>query len=158
MTRRSSSLAILTCLAFTSRPAQPAGWSTFGDEDQLPGYSISAAGVLHRFTFVQNEYAEYIYLLGGICFSVVNEHSPIRLEDKAALLLINQQRDVKVAIFDTSIASIEVKIRAVRLADCGQVMGRQTEDVIQENYRELERMNRRQEELEKQLEELNRSK
>lgn len=110
-------LALLPTFAF-------GGWSFGSDHQMLKDHVIVAVGELEKESRLDYETGErlewYAFdesLGGTTCLAFVG-FEPLSLSGEAALLLVDRQENLRIAMLETTVGDVEVTLERVRIVGC----------------------------------------
>lgn len=140
-------------LAAISLSAHADGWALFGKQTEMKNYVIADVGEVSQVDPpINTKWDRDVYQMNGRCFYFSGYMGYWGYGDKAAFLLVNAQRDVKVALLETSIGSIKVDLQSIVVVECPA--GANVVPYNNNPEEQLRLLQKRQEELEKRLEKI----
>ncbi len=146
-------ILVVVFLAFASAKAVADGWAVFSQQAQMKNYVIADVGEASRVEPPFNtRWEQDVYRMNGRCF--LFSGSMGYWTSKAALLLVNAQKDVQLALIESAIGSIKVELHPISMIQCPT--GTNVIPYSADPEEQLKLLKQRQEELKKKLEELKR--
>lgn len=131
------------------------GWATFGKQSEMKGHVITDVGEASQVEPPFNtKWDRDVYQINGRCFYFLGYIGHWGYGGKAAFLLVNAQRETKIAIFETSIGSVKADLQSVILVQCPN--GTNVIPYSDDPTEQLKLLQKRQEELKRKLEQLQR--
>ena len=121
MTRFLNFILLVSSLLLSGRSFADAFGGFQSEHDALKGYFIADVG---NATEVKpphgKQWTTDIYELNGRCFTISSyRHQRFwSFNGKASLLLVNEQKAVRLAFFEKQISDMEVKIEPIRIVEC----------------------------------------
>ena len=102
-----------------------AEWSFLGDHNKLKGYIITHTGDVTPYkprTFSNEPYDDIVYYFNtgneiSFCFKLISGNK-LEIENEAALLLIDTNKNLKLAFFKTLVDKIDVFMMDFSNIDC----------------------------------------
>lgn len=150
--RVSFSLAGVALVAI-SLSARADGWALFGKQSAMKDYYIAGVGEVSQVEPPFNtKWEQDVYQMNGRCFCFSGYMGYWGYGGKAAFLLVNAQKDVKVALFETSIGAVKADLQSIVLVECPA--GTNVIPYSDDPAEQLRLLQKRQEDLKKQLEQL----
>jgi len=129
------------------------GWATFGDHAALKNHVVADVGEVSKVAPPPDtKLSEDVFQINGRCFIFSGLTGFWGYGSKPALVLVNVQKQFKLALVESSIGSIRVEVKEITLVQCPQAS-----DVLPysgDPQERLELLQKRQEELKRRLEEL----
>lgn len=145
-------LAGVTVAVF-SLSANANGWAAFGKQAEMKNYVIADVGDVSQVDPPMNtKWEKDVYQMNGRCFYFSGYIGYWGYGGKAAFLLINAQKDVRVALFEASIGSVKADLQSVVLVECPA--GTSILPYSDDPAEQLRLLQKRQEELKRKLEQL----
>ena len=135
--------------------AYASDWGLFGDQDKLKNHTIADVGNISKITPPYGATWDIeLYKLNNRCLGISGYSKPTMYSSTAAMLLIDNSKNVKLAILENSI-SIEVKLFPVSVYKCpyGTTPAEQLESAVKQSQRSQEQFKAQLEALKKQQEE-----
>jgi len=87
--------------------------------DKLKGYQIVDAGNTKEFkTPIEKKRILQLYQLNERCFTMSSYFGLWGYAGRASMLLVNDNKDVKLALIEKNISDLEVKIEPISLVEC----------------------------------------
>ena len=143
----------LSLAIFASTPADADGWALFSEHAQMKGYFIAEVGEVSKVDPPFNTERENdVYQMNGRCFSFSGHNGYWGYGSKAALLLVNAQKIIKLALIESSIGSIKTELKSVTMFECPS--GTNVVPYSDDPQEQLRLLQKRQDELKKKLEDL----
>ena len=131
------------------------GWSIFGQHDQLKNYVIVDVGAVSKVEPPFNaKWENDVFQMNGRCFTFSGYVGYWSYGEKAALLLVNAQKRVQLALIESEIGSIKVELRSISKIECPT--GANVTPYNSDPDEQARLIKKRQEELKKKIEELKR--
>lgn len=149
--RRFALSALITAV---SSSASADGWAAFSEHAKMKNYTIADVGDATEVQRPFNPNAEMlpkVYQLNGRCFTMLGYVGFWGYGGKSALLLVNEQKDVELALIETSLSSVKVEMKPISIVRCPT-----RTDVVPYGDNPEERLRllrKRQEELQKMIDE-----
>ncbi len=143
----------LSLALFTTANVDADGWALFSQQAQMKGYFIAEVGDVSAVEPPFNtEWENDVYQMNDRCFSFSEYNGYSGYGNKAALLLVNAQKDVKLALIESSIGSIKTELKSVTMLACpaGTNVIPQSDDLEQQ----LRHLQKQRDEMKRMLEEL----
>lgn len=149
--------AVGALLAFASVEANANGWAIFSKHAAMKNYVIIDVGEVSGVEPPFNtKWQDDVYQMNGRCFSFSGYMGYWGYGRKAALLLVNTQKDVKLALIESAIGSVKVELQSIVMLECPS--GTNVIPYSDDPEEQLRLLKKRQEELKKKLEELQKQK
>jgi hypothetical protein len=146
-------LLVATFLAFVSAQAIADGWAMFSQQAQMKNYVIVDVGEVSKVEPPFNtKWEKDVYQLNGRCFLFSGYVGYWGYGSKAALLLVNAQKDIQLALIESAIGSIKVELQPISMVECPS--GTNVLPYSADPEEQLQLLKKRQEELKKKLEDL----
>lgn len=140
-------------LAMMPLSAHADGWALFGKQSAMKNYVIADVGEVSPVDPpVNTKWEQDVYQMNGRCFYFPGYMGIWGFGGKAALLLVNAQKDVKVALFETSIGTVKADLQSIVLVECPA--GTNVIPYSDDPEEQLRLLQKRQEDLKKKLEQL----
>lgn len=140
-------------VAAISLSAHADGWALLGKQAAMRNYVIADVGEVSQVDPpINTKWEQDVYQMNGRCFFFSGYMGYWGYGGKAAFLLVNAQKDVKVAIFETAIGSVKVDLQSIVLVECPA--GTNIIPYSDDPGEQLRLLQKRQEELKKKLEKL----
>ena len=140
-------------LAVLSFSACADGWAFLSQQEQMKGFVIADVGEVSEVEPPFNtKWQEDVYKMNGRCFSFSGYNGYWGYGSKAAFLLVNAQKVIKVALIESSIGSLNVELKSVTMLECPTRSG--GVPYSDDPEEQLRLFQKQQEELKKKLEEL----
>lgn len=145
----------LFLLFFVSTSADADGWAVFSQQEQMKNYVIADVGEVSKVEPPFNtKWENDVYQMNGRCFSFSGYLGYWGYGSKAALLLVNEQKTIQLALVEPAIGSTKVELKSITMIECPSRSNiTPYSDDPEERLRLLKK---RQEELKKKLEEIQR--
>ena len=144
---------VLTLAIFASTPADADGWAIFSEHAQMKGYVIAEVGEVSKVDPPFNtKWENDVYQINGRCFSFLGYSGYWGYGSKAALLLVNAEKIIKLALIESSIGSIKTELKSVIMFECPS--GTNVIPYSEDPQEQLRLLQKRQDELKKKLEDL----
>lgn len=129
------------------------GWAIFSEQAQMKGYVIADVGEVSEVDPPFNtDWENDVYQMNGRCFSFAGYNGYCGYGSKAALLLINAQKNIKLALIESSIGSIKTEMKSLTMLECPS--GTNVVPYSDDPEEQLRLLQKRQEDLKKKLEDL----
>lgn len=110
---------ITALLAFVSSQAIADGWATMSQQAQLKNNAIVDVGEVSKVDPPFNtKWENDVYQMNGRCFTLPGYMGFWGYGSKAALLLVNAQKVVQLALLETAIGSIKVELQSISMIKC----------------------------------------
>lgn len=154
LTRSTPTKVIVALLiAASSFSAYADGWALFSQQEQMKGFVIADVGEVSEVEPPLNtKWQEDVYEMNGHCFSFSEYNGYWGYGSKAAFLLVNAQKVIKLALIETSIGSLNVELKSVTMLECPT--GSNVVPDSDDPQERLRLLRKQQEELKKKLDEL----
>lgn len=111
--------SIATLLAFASAQATADGWDMFGQQDQMKNYFIVDVGEVSKVNPPPNtEWNKDVYRMNGRCFMFSGYMGSWGYGKKAALLLVNAEKSIQLALIEPSIGATKVTLKSIEMIQC----------------------------------------
>lgn len=112
-----ASIAIF--LAFASVQAIADGWDMFGQQEQMKNYIIADVGEVSKVDPPFNtKWENDVYRMNGRCFMFSGYMGYWGYGKKAALLLVNAQKNIQLALIEPSIGATKVELKSIEMIKC----------------------------------------
>ncbi len=112
---------LITIILFSliSTHANSDGWATFSEHEKMKGYNIVDVGQVTELSSPLNtKWDTDLYKMNEYCFSLSGYIGYLGYSGPAALLLVNAQKDIKLAIIKSEIGSLKVQLHSIRMYKC----------------------------------------
>lgn len=150
---KAKSIFLCLILAVISLPTHADVWAIFGNQAAMKNYFIAEVGEVSQVDPPMNtKWENDVYQMNGRCFYFAGYMGYWGYGSKAAFILVNAQKDVKVAFFESSIGSIKVDLQPIVLVECPS--GTNVTPYSDDPEEQLRILQKRQAELKKKLEQL----
>lgn len=144
---------IAAFLACAQSQAEADGWALFSQEAQLKNYVIADVGEVSKVEPpVNTKWENEVYQMNGRCFSFFGYVGYWGFGNKAALLLVNAQKTIQLALIEASIGLIKVELKSITMLECPP--GTTVIPYSDDPEEKLKLLRKRQEELKKNLEDI----
>ena len=141
-----------TLIALASVQTNADSWAIFSNQAAMKNYTIIDVGDISQVEPPFNtKWKEDVYQMNGRCFSFSGYIGYWGYGNKAALLLTNAQKDLKLALVESSIGSIKVELQSVNVIACPT--GTNVTPYSDDPNEQLRLLKKRQEELKKRADE-----
>lgn len=112
-----SVLVILSLLA--SPHTWASGWTLFSKQSEMKSYIIADVGEVSQVEPpINTKWEEDVYQINGQCFYLPGYVGNWSYGSKAAMLLVNAQKDIKLALFEAWIGSVKADLQSIVLIEC----------------------------------------
>lgn len=132
------------------------GWATFGEHAALKNHVVADVGEASKVDPPPDtRWSNDVFQINGRCFIFPGLTSFWGYGSKPALVLVNEQKQTKLALVESAIGSIKVEVKEITLVQCPQ-----GSDVLPHSddlQERLKLLQKRQDELKRKLEELQKS-
>ena len=136
-----------------SGASHASGWALFGKQGAMKNYVIVDVGEVSSVDPpVNTKWEQDVYQMNGRCFYFPGYVGYWGYGGKAAFLLVNAQKDVRVALFETAIGAVKVDFESAVLVECPA--GTNVMPYSDDPEEQLKLLQKRQEELKKKLEQI----
>lgn len=143
----------MSSVFFAATTANADGWALFSEQAQMKGYVIAEVGEVSEVEPPFNtKWEDDVYQMNGRCFSFSGYNGYWGYGSKAALLLVNAQKNIKLALIESSIGSIKTELKSVTMLECPS--GTNVVPYSDDPEEQLRLLRKRQDDLKKKLEEL----
>lgn len=106
-------------LTFISAQAAADGWDMFGQQDQMKNYVIADVGEVSKVEPPFNiKWEKDVYRMNGRCFMFSGYTGYWGFGKKAALLLVNAQQNIQLALIESSIGATKVELKPITMIKC----------------------------------------
>ena len=106
-------------LVFASAQAAADGWAMFSQQAQMKNYVIADVGEVSKVEPPFNtKWEKDVYQMNGRCFLFSGYMSYWGYGNKAALLLVNAQKSIQLALIESVIGSIKVELQSITMIKC----------------------------------------
>lgn len=144
---------IAVFLAFASAQADANGWALFSQQAQMKNHVIVDVGEVSKVEPPFNtKWENDVYQMNGRCFLFSGYMGYWGYGNKAALLLVNAQKSIQLALIESAIGSIKVELQSITMLDCPS--GTNVTPYSDDPEEQLKLLKKKQEELKKKLEDL----
>jgi hypothetical protein len=110
---------ITALLTFASSQAIADGWAIVSQQTQLKDNAIIDVGEVSKVDPPFNtKWESDVYQMNGRCFTLSGYMGYWGYGGKAALLLVNAQKFVQLALLETAIGSIKVELHSISMIKC----------------------------------------
>lgn len=110
---------IITCYSLLPKFVFADNWETFGKQEQMIDHLIVDVGNVTTVSLsLDPKKKKEIYRIGKTCFVLDDVISYSNINSKAGILLLNDNKDYKLALIDTAILAIKVDLEEVTIVDC----------------------------------------
>lgn len=128
-------------------------WSMFSQHDQMKKHVIADVGLVSKVDPPYNtKWDKDVFQINGRCFVLTGYSSYWGYGDKAALLLVNAQKSIQLALIQSEMGSIKVELQSIAIIECPS--GSNVIPYSDDPEELLRLLKKRQEELNRKLEEL----
>ena len=104
---------------FVSMQSYADGWAMFSQHDQMKNYVIVDVGEVSKVGEPFNtKFENDIYQINGHCFIFSGYVGYWGYGKKAAMLLINAQKNIQIALIESEIGSIKIDQKPITLIKC----------------------------------------
>lgn len=157
MNYKSISNCIVGALFLISIQVHANGWAILSQHDQMKKNVIAGVGMVSKIQPPFNaEWEKEVYQINGHCFVLPGYSGYRSYSGKAALLLVNAQNIIQLALIQSEIGFIKVDLYSITMIECPA--GSNIIPYTNDPEEHLKLLNKRQEELDKKLEEIMRRK
>lgn len=112
-------LAALLILFLFSSLAHANGWSFMSQHEQMKGFVIVDVGEVEKLRPPFNTTWDVdLYRLNGACFSIDGYHGLWGIGKKAAFLLVNERKQIKIGLLEASIGSLKAGNYSITVYGC----------------------------------------
>jgi hypothetical protein len=106
-------------LAVTSAQAVADGWDMFGQQEQMKNYVIADVGEVSKVDPPFNtKWEKDVYRMNGRCFTFYGYTGYWGYGKKAALLLVNAQKSIQLALIEPTIGATKVELKSITMIVC----------------------------------------
>ena len=106
-------------LALVSIEASADGWATFSHHSSMKGYVIVDVGDVSEVQPPFNtKWSENVFQMNGRCFTFPGYMGIWGYGSKAAILLANAQKDIKLGLIGSSMGSIKIELQSISPIKC----------------------------------------
>lgn len=131
------------------------GWSVFSQHDQMKNHVIADVGVVSKVAPPFNtNWERNVFQINGRCFVLPGYSRYWSHGDRAALLLVNAQKSIQLALIQSEVGSTKIEVLSITMIECPA--GSNVIPYSDDPEEQLRLLKKRQEELNKKLEELKR--
>ena len=110
---------VTVLLAITSSLAVADGWDMFGQHEQMKNYVIADVGEVNKVDPPFNtKWEKDVYQMNGRCFTYSGYLGYWGYGKKAALLLVNAQKIIQLALIEPTIGATNVKLIPITMIKC----------------------------------------
>lgn len=146
---------IAALLAFASAQAGADGWAIMSHQAQMRNNVIIDVGEVSKVEPPFNtKWENDVYQMNGRCFTFSGYIGIWGYGSKAALLLVNAQKVVQLALIESAIGSIKVELQSISMLKCPA--GTSVIPYSDDPEEQLKLLRKRQEEIKKKLEDMKR--
>ncbi len=139
-------------IAFAAIRAHADSWATFSNHSMLKNHVIVDVGDVSQVEPPFNtKWKEDVYQMNGRCFSISGHLGYWGYGSKAALLVANAQKILKLALIESSIGSVKVDLQSIDVIECPT--GTNVMPYSDDLKEQLRLLKKRQEELRKKADE-----
>ena len=150
-------LLLAIFLVSISAQAVADGWAMFSQQEQMKNYVIADVGEVSKVNPPFNAKSEKdVFQVNGRCFLFSGYMGYWGYGSKAALLLVNAQKNIQLALIESAIGSIKVELQPISMIECPT--GTNVIPYSTDPEEQLRLLKQRQEELMKKLEDLKKKK
>jgi hypothetical protein len=108
-----------TILIAISLQANADGWAIGSQHSALKNYAVVEVGEVSEVQPPFNtRWNENVYQMNGRCFTLSSYSGYWGYGAKAAMLMANAQRDIRLAIFEASIGAVKVNLQSIAVIKC----------------------------------------
>ena len=102
-----------------STHANADGWALFSEHADMKDYNIVDVGQVTELSPPLNtKWDTDLYKMNEYCFSLSGYIGYLGYAGPASLLLVNAQKDIKLAVITPEIGSLKVKLYSIRIYEC----------------------------------------
>lgn len=149
----SKNAMVVLFLALASAQASADGWAIFSQQAQMKNYVIVDVGEASKVEPPYNtKWEKDVYQMNGRCFVFSGYMGYWGYGNKAALLLVNAQKSIQLALVETAIGSVKVELQSISMIECPS--GNGVMPYSDNPEEQLKLLKKRQAELKKKLEDL----
>ncbi len=149
--RCSNKIIIFLFMALSSVNVHADGWAIFSQHDQMKNYVIVEVGSVSTVAPPFNtKWENDVYQMNGRCFVFDGYIGYWGYGDKAALLLVNENKYIQLALVTSEIGSVKVELESITLIKCPS--GSEIIPYSSDPEERLKQLKRKQELLKKKLE------
>lgn len=149
----SKKVMVAVFLAFASAQADADGWALFSQQAQMKNYVVVDVGEVSKVEPPFNtKWENDVYQMNGRCFLFSGYIGYSGYGSKAALLLVNAQKSIQLALFESAIGSVKVELQSITKIECPS--GTNVIPYSDDPEERLKLLKKRQEELNKKLKDL----
>lgn len=106
-------------LSFASAQAGADCWAMFSQQAQMKNYVIVDVGEASKVEPPYNtKWEKDVYQMNGRCFVFSGYIDYWGYGGKAALLLVNAQKSIQLALVETAIGSVKVELQSISMIEC----------------------------------------
>jgi len=144
-------LWVTVFLVLVSAQAVADGWAMFSQQAQMKNYVIADVGEVSKVEPPFNtKWEKDVYQMNGRCFLFSSYMGYLSYGNKAALLLVNAQKNIQLAFIEPVIGSIKVELQPLSMIECPS--GTRVTPYGDDPEEQFRLLKKRQEELKKKLE------
>ena len=95
------------------------GWALFSEQEKMKGYNIVDVGQVTELRPPINiKWDTDLYKMNKYCFSISGHIGHLGYDGPAAFLLVDAQKDIKLAIIKSEIGSLKAQVHSIRIYEC----------------------------------------
>ncbi len=112
-------LLVVLFLASISSQAVADGWAMFSQQERMRNYVIADVGEVSKVEPPLNtKWEKDVFQVNGRCFLFSGFMDYFAYGNKAALLLVNAQKNIQLALIESAIGSIKVDLQPISMIEC----------------------------------------